>query len=421
KSLLIDCRREIINIIVRKISVVLIATICSICAWGQKSYEDLTNECYKIEIGTGKFYLSGGSEDEYNICKVEQVASLINKDVFGYFGLNQRYETPLQRNTFKKTEEYANYLSELTNDYSCLSASIFYILYNLRYNSAYDINKKSFTFRIGVLDWQRTSQSGYIGFGKNICTSFPANKLNIKRTREYNNEVYAYQYIQIPIADEDLALKIEEDMSNPYCSTCLLFVVELNKVSSEKHPEFPLVQNNILAKTLNLYMVNTKTEEIYCDLSELVGGVKSQIIKSKTVSSKVEFEEKRKNEEAERKEAEARREAEYERQLKSEVEKKKTINNGVGASNLSYTIAGRSAKSLRRPSFNEDFQDGIIIVDIEVNPEGKVVDAKINTKTSINNTSMKQSCLDAALKTEFSSFNTSKNQSGSITYRCRLD
>lgn len=405
----------------RKISVVLIATIYSVCAWGQKSYGDVINECYRIEFGTGKFYLSGGSEDEYNICTIGQVASLMNKDVFGYFGLNQKYETPLQKNAFKKTKEYADYLSELNYDHSSLSTSKFYVLYNLRYNSAYDIDKKSFIFRIAVLDWQRTSQSGYIGFGKNISTSFPANKLNIKRTREYDNEVYAYQYIQIPITDEDLALKIEEDMSNPYCSTCLLFVVELKKVSSEKHSEFPWAQNNILAKTVNLYMVNTKTEEIYCDLSELVGGVKFPIVQSKKRSPKVEFEGISKSEEVERKEAEVRRKAEYERQLKSEAEKKQTINNGVGASNLSYTIAGRSAKSLPRPSFNEDFQDGIIIVDIEVNPEGKVIDAKINTKTSINNTSMKQSCLDAALKTEFSSFNTSKNQSGSITYRCRLD
>ena len=288
KRLFIGWQREVINIIVRKILVFLIATVCSICAWGQVSYEGVINECYEINHKTGEFYLSGGSEDEYNVCRVDQVASLMNKDVFGYFGLNQKYETPLQKNAFKKTEEYANYLSQLNYDYSCLSTSKFYILYNLRYNEAYSIDKKSFIFRIGVLDWQRTNQSGYIGFGKNICTSYPANKLNIKKTREYNNELYAYQYIQIPITDEDLALKIEEDMSNPYCSTCLLFVVELNKVSSEKHPEFPWAQDNILAKTVNLYMVNTKMEQIYCDLSELVGGVKSQIAQSNAISSKIE-------------------------------------------------------------------------------------------------------------------------------------
>lgn len=404
--------------------VVLIATMCSVCAWGQVSYENVINECYKIEHKTGEFYLSGGSEDEYNICKVDQVASLMNKDVFGYFGLNQKYETPLQKNAFKKTEEYDSYLSQLNYDYSCLFTSKFYILYNLRYNEAYNIDKKSFIFRIGVLDWQRTSQSGYIGFGKNICTSFPTNKLNVKKTREYNNELYAYQYIQIPIADEDLALKIEEDMSNPYCSTCLLFVVELNKVSSEKHPEFPWAQNNILAKTVNLYMVNTKTEQIYCDLSELVGGVKSKIVQSKTENSKIESKDRSKNGEEERRQAEARR-IEYERQARQETNNNQAkisqSSVGVAQSNASYNIAGRSVKNLLYPSLKNEFEEGRVVVEVIVNPEGKVVDAKISSKgTTITNTSIREEFLNAALKSVFSKSNSEENQVGSIIYQCRM-
>lgn len=398
--------------------------MCSVCAWGQVSYENVINECYKIEHKTGEFYLSGGSEDEYNICKVDQVASLMNKDVFGYFGLNQKYETPLQKNAFKKTEEYDSYLSQLNYDYSCLSTSKFYILYNLRYNSEYDIDKKSFIFRVGVLDWQRTSQSGYIGFGKNICTSFPANKLNIKKTREYNNELYAYQYIQIPIADEDLALKIEKDMANPYCSTCLLFVVELNKVSSEKHPEFPWAQNNILAKTVNLYMVNTKTEQIYCDLSELVGGIKSKIVQSKTENSKIESKERSKNGEEERRQAEARR-IEYEKQARQETNNNQAkisqSSVGVAQSNASYNIAGRSVKKLLYPSLKNEFEEGRVIVEVIVNPEGKVVDAKISSKgTTITNTSIREEFLNAALKSVFSKSNSEENQVGSIIYQCRM-
>ena len=133
-----------------------------------------------------------------------------------------------------------------------------------------------------------------------------------------------------------------------------------------------------------------------------------------------------KNEEEERKEAEARRRAEYERLLKLEANKNQaettqSINTGIGTSNLSFNVTGRSAKYLPRPVFNEAFEDGIIIVDIEVNPEGKVVNAKINTKTSISNTSTQQSCLDVALKTEFSYLDVAKNQSGSISYHCRLN
>lgn len=390
----------------------------------QLSYEDIVNECYKIDCETGKFYFSGGSEDEYNICTVEQVVSLINKDIFGYFKLNQKYKTPLQKNAFKKTEEYTNYLSIFDYDYSCLATSKFYILYNLRYNTAYDIDKKSFIFRIGILDWQRTNQSGYIGLGKNICTTFPANKLNIKKKREYNGELYSYQYIQIPVADEELALKIEGDMSNPYCSTCLLFVVELNKALSEKHPEFPWTQNNILAKTINLYMVNTKTEQIYCDLSELVGGVKSQIVQSNSISSKIESKVRNKNGEEERREAEAKR-IEYERQARLKANNNQTkiyqSNVGVAQSNVSYEIARRSAKSLPYPPLMSEFKEGRVVVEVIVNPEGKVIDAKISNKgTTITNGSIREAFLNVALKSVFNKSDTERNQVGSITYQCRM-
>lgn len=405
----------------RAILAILVTFICGINAFAQKPYDDIISECYQIDTKSGKIYLSGGNEGDYEIRSVEQVASLMQKDVFGYFRLNQKYSTPLQKSAFSKTEEYANYMSEIDYHYSYIFDSKFYILYNLRYNEAYDLNKKAFVFHVMILDFLRTNQAGYLGFGKNINTSLPPNILMVKKERWQDGELYANQYIKIPIADENLALKIEEDMANPYCSTCLMFVVQLNKTSTEKHPESMFAQDNILAKTVNLYMVNTKTEQIYCDLSGLIGGVKSQINQSKKVSPKIEFESKSKNEEAERKEAEARRTAEYERQLKLKAEKKQTVKSQIGASNLSFNVAGRSAKSLPRPMFNNGYQDGIIVVDVEVNPAGKVIAAKINTKTSINNASMKQSCLDVALKTEFSSLNISKNQTGSITYTCKLD
>lgn len=405
----------------RAILAIFITFICGTNCFAQKSYDDIISECYQIDAKNGKFHLSGGNEDKCEIRRVEQVVALMRKDVFGYFGLNQKYSTPLQKSAFSKTEEYTNYMSAIDYHHSYIFDSKFYILYNLRYNQAYDLNKKAFVFRVMILDFLRTNQAGYLGFGKNINTSLPSNMLMVKKERWQDGELYANQYIQIPIADENLALKIEEDMANPYCSTCLMFVVQLNKTSTEKHPEFMFAQDNILAKTVNLYMVNTKTEQIYCDLSELVGGVKSQIAQSKTVSPKIEFEGKSKNEEARRKEAEARRTAEYERQLKLEAEKRQTANIELGVSNLSFNVAGRSAKSLPRPVFNSNFQDGIIIVDIEVNPEGKVINAKISTKSSIANISMQQSCLDAALKAKFNEVKSSKSQSGSISFRCMMD
>jgi hypothetical protein len=258
----------------RTVLIALIALTCNVTTFAQKSYDDITSECYKIDAENGKIYLSGGNEDEYEVKRVEQVVSLMRKDVFGYFGLNQKYSTPLQKSAFVKTEEYANYMSEIDYHNSYIFDSKFYILYNLRYNQAYNLNKKAFIFRITVLDFLKTSQTGYLGFGKNINSLFPASRFNVKKERQSNGELYAVQYVQIPVADENLALKIENDMSNPYCSTCLMFIVKLSKTSTEKHPEFMFEQDNILTKTIGLYIVNTKTKEIYCDLTKILSANK---------------------------------------------------------------------------------------------------------------------------------------------------
>ncbi|MFR9509915.1 MAG: hypothetical protein SNH07_09240 [Rikenellaceae bacterium] len=237
-------------------------------AYSQESYENLLKQCGEIDVESGKFTLLNGSRSEsYNR---QKMVSLINKDVFGFFSLNNEYKTELQRASFSQTAEYQKYMTTINHHHSYIFGNKFYILYNLRYNNAYDVNNKSFTFDISTVDYNRTRLSNYIGFGNNICTTFPSNKLNTKRVRAYNGELYAHHYINIPISDTNLALKMEKDMENPYCSTYLMFVVELDKVSSEKHPEFPFDQSYILCKTVNSYVVNIKEKKIYCDLSNIL-------------------------------------------------------------------------------------------------------------------------------------------------------
>ncbi|MDR1516675.1 MAG: hypothetical protein LBS52_01005 [Dysgonamonadaceae bacterium] len=98
---------------------------------------------------------------------------------------------------------------------------------------------------------------------------------------------------------------------------------------------------------------------------------------------------------------------------------KQPVGSSAGAMNLSYNVAGRSAKNLPRPIFKNEFEEGIVVIDIEVTPEGKVANAKLSDKTTVNNNSVKQACLSASLQAEFSKLNLSANQSGSISYYCR--
>ena len=86
--------------------------------------------------------------------------------------------------------------------------------------------------------------------------------------------------------------------------------------------------------------------------------------------------------------------------------------NGTG-----YDLGGRGAKSLHRP--NDDFsEEGIVVVDIWVNRQGKVTRAEVATKgTTVINSDMRQKATQAALRSSFAvDPNAPEEQHGTITY-----
>ena len=86
--------------------------------------------------------------------------------------------------------------------------------------------------------------------------------------------------------------------------------------------------------------------------------------------------------------------------------------NGAG-----YDLGGRGAKSLNKP--NNDFsEEGIIVVDIWVNQNGKVVRAEISNKgTTLINSTMRAKAKESALRSTFATDkNAPEQQHGTITY-----
>lgn len=82
----------------------------------------------------------------------------------------------------------------------------------------------------------------------------------------------------------------------------------------------------------------------------------------------------------------------------------------------SYDLGGRNAKSLPRPSsdFNEE---GVIVVDIWVDRDGRVRNAQIGKGTDIFNARMRDTAKQAALKSVFApDKNAAELQKGTITY-----
>lgn len=91
-------------------------------------------------------------------------------------------------------------------------------------------------------------------------------------------------------------------------------------------------------------------------------------------------------------------------------------NEGVGGYG-SFNLNGRSigAGGLPRPAYTIQ-EEGKIVINITVNPHGKVIFAEIGRGTNIDNASMRKSALEAAKKATFNSISSANNQSGTITY-----
>lgn len=96
------------------------------------------------------------------------------------------------------------------------------------------------------------------------------------------------------------------------------------------------------------------------------------------------------------------------------------LNTGVGGYG-SFNLSGRSLRGggLPRPSYTSQVE-GKIVINITVDPSGKVILATFGRGTNIDDYSMRQSALQAAKRALFNEVRSLNNQTGSITYTYRL-
>jgi TonB family protein len=87
-----------------------------------------------------------------------------------------------------------------------------------------------------------------------------------------------------------------------------------------------------------------------------------------------------------------------------------------GPSVVSYYLEGRTATHLPVPSY-KCFKGGDVVVLIEVNSQGYVVDAEIDKRNSSNDECLHRAAINAAERARFSTAQKSENQKGNIIYR----
>lgn len=144
--------------------------------------------------------------------------------------------------------------------------------------------------------------------------------------------------------------------------------------------------------------------------------------------------------ERERREAERRRQQEIDNQM-SNLFGSGTSGSGQGAGQGTTSGSGGTSASggsgygdfdlggrglypgsaLPRPVYNVQ-EEGTIVVEVTVNPQGNVISAQVRARgTNITNESMRRSAMEAARKARFAVINETNNQYGTITYRYKLN
>ncbi len=103
-----------------------------------------------------------------------------------------------------------------------------------------------------------------------------------------------------------------------------------------------------------------------------------------------------------------------------DVNSKNRVGGGTGNGH-SFNLSGRSIiGSIPQPSYNSN-EEGVIVVDIEVDRNGNVIDARAGGKgTTIGDSNMRKAAENAAKKAKFSSISSDITQTGTITYRYNL-
>ena len=86
-----------------------------------------------------------------------------------------------------------------------------------------------------------------------------------------------------------------------------------------------------------------------------------------------------------------------------------------------WDLGGRDLLGeLPRPAYNGIQEEGRVVVTITVDPEGNVVDTRINNRTNTTNLQLRNAAEEAARRTKFNAINAENNQTGTITYYFKL-
>ncbi len=205
----------------------------------------------------------------------------------------------------------------------------------------------------------------------------------------------------------------------------LLIIMMLFKLGFKEKPKEVEYAVEYIDDDFDFKDLEQEKEEELPDISKYVGQKIHTNIASNALQEDQSFEEFRQHQEAEMKKFYENREKEEELavsepQPEKKQPEKKEEKRFTGASNIRYFIKNRRDVYITNPLYTcPEYMGGLVVVDIEVDRTGKVVNAKYNKKKS---TTKAECLIESSIQAAYDSFFNSEPaapalQKGYITYQ----
>lgn len=191
--------------------------------------------------------------------KLYEIGDLLSLDLVRFYKLWNIYDTELKKKVFTESDEGKEKYAQMKQEYErirqCSCSFLYYIS-----GSTYDLASKSMKVKYSIYEYDFGNIENYVEFN-HLCLSLPA-AIKKKKPERYcgGNEYFYRNTLYIPIDSETKALEIENNIGD--CA--LLFIFKLDRAIEKKM----LLSNDyfVLGNCANVYIVNTKTGEIYVNI-----------------------------------------------------------------------------------------------------------------------------------------------------------
>lgn len=251
-----------------------------------RNYRDLRDIAFPVKYEKG--YLGRIDYVELNhraydgntikTSNIRELQSLVNKDVAGYFRIED-VKTDLQKRVFSQTQGYQHtYLPQMQEERKFLFSDEYMVSIPVKAEftdfNEFTFNVKTNRFNFEIRDTENKSvNAGCKDFHflllEHLCLTYPRSLVSMTIGKNWFGETLYVQKGQTCKVKDEEAVKVENNISD--CE--VVWVFKFEKIKNDK----------IYGKTTKLYIQNKKTGEIYCDLSEGLGASQSGFKNTKVI------------------------------------------------------------------------------------------------------------------------------------------